>query len=142
MTAALLMSLGLRFTTFHPSGSAVDTAMRALVVTGVTTVVWLIVTFATKPEPQDILLKFYRSVRPQITGWQPIAAIASEIQPTRDLGRNLLSWVLGCFMVYLALFGLGHVLLGPFWEGVGLLLASAICAGALYSNILRSSWSD
>jgi hypothetical protein len=45
-------------------------------------------------------------------------------------------------MVYMALFGLGHVLLGPFWEGVGLLMASAICAGALYSNILRSSWSD
>ena len=42
-----------------------------------------------------------------------------------------LSWVLGCFMVYMALFGLGHVLLGPFWEGIALLTASAICAGAL-----------
>ncbi|MGH9551491.1 MAG: sodium:solute symporter family protein, partial [Terriglobales bacterium] len=41
MTSALAMSLGLRFTTFHPTGSAVDTAMRALLVTGVTTVVWL-----------------------------------------------------------------------------------------------------
>ncbi|MBZ5650549.1 MAG: Na+:solute symporter [Acidobacteriia bacterium] len=142
MTAALVMSLGLRFTTFHPSGSAVDTAMRALVVTGVTTVVWLIVTFATRPEPQEILLKFYRSVRPQITGWEPIAAIATEVPQTRDLGRNLFSWILGCLMVYMALFGLGHVLLGPFWEGIGLLTASAICAGALYSNILRSSWSD
>jgi Na+/proline symporter len=142
MTAALVMSVGLRFTTFHPSGSAVDTAMRALLVTGVTTVVWLVVTFATKPEPQEILLKFYRSVRPQITGWKPIAAIASEVPQSRDLGQNLLSWVLGCFMVYMALFGLGHVLLGPFWKGIGLLAASAICAGALYSNILRSNWSD
>ena len=142
MTSALAMSLGLRFTTFHPSGSAVDTAMRALLVTGVTTVVWLVATFATKPEPQEILLKFYRSVRPQITGWKPIAAIASEVPQSRDLGQNLLSWVLGCIMVYMALFGLGHVLLGPFWEGIGLLTASAICAGALYSNILRSNWSD
>ena len=41
-------------------------------------------------------------------------------------------------MVYLALFGLGHVLIGPFWEGIGLLAVSAICAGALYSNISRS----
>jgi SSS family solute:Na+ symporter len=140
MTAALTMSLGLRFTSFHPSGSAVDSAMRALVVTAVTTVVWLIVTFVTKPEPQDVLLKFYRSVRPQITGWKPLAALAPEITVTRDLGRNLFSWVLGCLMVYLTLFGLGHMLLGPFWEGAGLLAVAAICAGALYSNISRSNW--
>ena len=140
MTTALTMSLGLRFTSFHPSGSAVDSAMRALVVTAVTTVVWLIVTFVTKPEPQDVLLKFYRSVRPQITGWKPLAALAPEVPVTRDLGRNLFSWVLGCLMVYLTLFGLGHMLLGPFWEGVGLLAVAAICAGALYSNIARSNW--
>jgi hypothetical protein len=60
----------------------------------------------------------------------------SEVPPTRDLGRNLLSWV--SLMVYLALFGLGHVLIGPFWEGVGLLAVAAVCAGALYSNISRS----
>jgi hypothetical protein len=68
--------------------------------------------------------------------------MASEVPQSHDLGQNLLSWVLGCFMVYMALFGLGHVLLGPFWEGIGLLTGSAICAGALYSNILRSSWSE
>ncbi len=140
MTAALVMSLGLRFTTFHPGGSAVDTAMRALVVTGVTTLVWVTVTFITQPEPQDILLKFYRHVRPQITGWKPIAKLAPEVFPTRDLGRNLFSWILGCLMVYLTLFGLGRVLLGPFWIGVVLLAASAISAGALYSNISRSDW--
>ena len=45
-------------------------------------------------------------------------------------------------MVYLALFGLGHVLLGPFWEGIGLLTVSAICAGVLYSNISRGGWTE
>ena len=76
------------------------------------------------------------------TSLQLFAAGAPEVRPTTDLGRNLLSLVLGCFMVYMALFGLGHVLLGPFWEGIALLTASAICAGALYSNIARSSWSE
>jgi Na+/proline symporter len=141
MAAALAMSVGLRFTTFHPSGSAVDSAMRALVVTAVTSVVWLIVTFSTPPEGAAILLKFYRSVRPQVTGWKTIASLAPDVPPTRDLGRNLFSWMLGCLMVYLALFGLGHLLLGPFWEGIGLLAVSAISAGALYSNIARSNWS-
>ena len=103
---------------------------------------WLIITYATKPEPEQVLLKFYRDVRPQITGWQAIARLAPEVPPSRDLGPNLASWVLGCFMVYLALFGLGHVLLGPFWEGVALLAVSAICAGALYSNISRGGWGE
>ena len=114
MTTALVMSLGLRFTTFHPSGSAVDTAMRALLVTGVTTVVWLVVTFATKPEPQEILLKFYRSVRPQITGWKPIAAMASG--GASEPGPGAKSAFLGA--------GLFHGLHGAVWAG-------ARAAGAL-----------
>src|SRR5438477_210912 len=68
MAAALIMSVGLRFTKFYTTGSVVDSAARALVVTAVTTVVWLIVTFVTPPEPEGVLLKFYRSVRPQLTG--------------------------------------------------------------------------
>ena len=77
----------------------------------------------TKPEPEEILLKFYRSVRPQITGWKPVAGSLPRCRRPATWDSNLLSWVLGCFMVYLALFGLGHVLLGPFWEGAGLLAA-------------------
>jgi Na+/proline symporter len=140
MAAALVMSVGLRFTTFHPSGSAVDSAMRALVVTGVTSVVWLVVTFATKPEPELVLLNFYRKVRPHVSGWQAVARLAPEVPPTRDLGRNLVSWVLGCAMVYLALFGLGRVLLGPMGQGIGLLFASGVCAAALYANLARQGW--
>ncbi len=70
-------------------------AKTALTSTLTTTVVWVIVTFLTKPEPDSILTSFYRKVRPQITGWRPIAAMAPEITETRDLGRNLWCWVLG-----------------------------------------------
>jgi solute:Na+ symporter, SSS family len=142
MATALLVTIGLRWTEPFSGTNPVVFAKTALTTTVITTLVWLGVTYMTKAEPEQILVKFYRSVRPQITGWKPIALLAPEVPPTRDLGRNLLSWVLGCFMVYMALFGLGHVLLGPFWEGIGLLTAAAICAGALYSNILRSSWSE
>jgi SSS family solute:Na+ symporter len=113
-------------------------AKTALATTAVTTLVWVIVTFATRPEPETMLVKFYRTVRPDVRGWQAIANLAPEVQPTRDLGRNLGSWILGCAMVYLALFGLGRVLLGPMWEGMLLLAISAVCAFTLYSNISRS----
>src|SRR6202045_762698 len=138
MATALLVTVWLRWTEPFSGTNPVVFAKTALTTTVITTLVWLVVTYLTKAEPEPVLVKFYRSVRPQITGWQPVARLAPEVPPTRDLGRNLLSWILGCFMVYLALFGLGHVLIGPFWEGAGLLAVSAICAGALYSNISRS----
>jgi solute:Na+ symporter, SSS family len=142
MATALVATIWLRWSVPFSGTNPVVFAKTALTTTAVTTLVWLIVTYATKAEPEDILIKFYRSVRPHVAGWQPVARLAPDVPPTRDLGRNLLSWVLGCFMVYMALFGLGHVLLGPFWEGIGLLTAAAICAGALYSNISRGGWSE
>ena len=141
MATALVMTIFLRWAAPFSGSSTVVFAKTALTTSAVTTLVWLIVTYATKPEPEQVLLKFYRDVRPQITGWQPIAQLAPEIPATRDLGRNLLSWVLGCAMVYLALFGLGHVLLGPMWQGLLLLVLAAACAFALYTNIIRSGWS-
>jgi solute:Na+ symporter, SSS family len=140
MATALFMTIVLRGVAPFSGSSTVVFAKTALTVSAVTTLVWLIVTYATKPEPEQVLLKFYRDVRPQISGWKPIARLAPEVPPTRDLGRNLLSWVLGCAMVYLALFGLGHVLLGPMWQGLLLLILAAACAFALYTNIIRSGW--
>jgi SSS family solute:Na+ symporter len=108
----------------------------------VTTVVWLIVTFITAPEPQDVLVKFYRAVRPHVDGWKPIARLTPDIVPTRDLGRNLLSWVLGCAMVYLALFGSGYMFLLSYWKGLLFLILSVLCAAALYSNLIRGGWEE
>src|SRR5581483_9965539 len=142
MATALVMTIFLRVASPFSGSSAVVFAKTALTTSLVTTLVWLIVTFVTSPEPQAVLLKFYREVRPQITGWRPIASLAPEIPHTTDLGQNLLSWILGCAMVYLALFGLGHLLIGPLWEGLVLLLGSAVCAAVLYNNISKSEWKE
>ena len=140
MATALVMTIFLRWAAPFSGANPVVFAKTALTTTAATTLVWLIVTYATKPEPEQVLLKFYRDVRPHVSGWKPVARLVPEVPATRDLGRNLGSWVLGCAMVYLALFGLGHVLLGPMWQGLLLLALSAACAFALYTNIIRSGW--
>jgi solute:Na+ symporter, SSS family len=142
MATALVASLVIGWTNIFTGSEPVVFAETAISVTAATTLVWIVVTFATKPEPEAVLLKFYRSVRPHVTGWQPVASLASDINPTRDLGGNLLSWLLGCSMVYLALFGSGKMLLGNFWFGGLLAFFAAICAGALYGNIQRSGWEE
>jgi Na+/proline symporter len=140
MATALVVTIGLRWAEPFSGSSPVVFAKTALATAAVTTVVWVMVTFLTKPEPEAVLLKFYRDVRPDVTGWKPIAEKAPEVPPTRDLGRNLLSWVLGCAMVYLALFGSGYLLLGAQGKGIILLFLAAISAGLLYSNLSRSGW--
>ena len=140
MATALVMTVLLRWAAPFSGSNPVVFAKTALATTLVTTLVWVVVTFATGPEPEPILVQFYRSVRPHVSGWKPIATLAPEVPPTHDLGRNLISWVLGCAMVYLALFGAGKVILGNAGEGILLLILSAACASALYANLSRQGW--
>jgi len=142
MATALIMTVSLRWTEPFVGSNPVVFAKTALTTSAVTTLVWLIVTFVTQPEPQEVLLKFYREVRPHVTGWKPIAQLTPEITPTRDLGRNLLSWVLGCTMVYAALFGLGKLILHQAALGMILLVIAAACAIALNANMGRSGWNS
>jgi len=112
--------------------SPVVFAKTALTTTAITTIVWVAVTFFTTPEPDAILVSFYRKVRPQITGWRQIAAHAPEIPHTNDLARNLGLWILGCVMVYSALFGVGKLLLGHASLGAAFLAVAAISAWRMW----------
>ena len=122
---------------FHGS-SPVLFAKTALTTTVITTMVWLAVTLLTPAEPHATLEAFYRLVRPDARGWQPIAAQmeAEPIAPTRDLGRNLTAWLLGCAMVYLCLFGTGKLLLHHPAQGFTLVALSALSALALYRSFV------
>jgi SSS family solute:Na+ symporter len=131
MATAILVTAALSWIKPFLGSPVVLFAKTALTTTIVTSFVWIAATFLTKPEPQDVLVKFYRKVRPYIGGWKPIAKLAPDVPPTRDLGHNLLCWALGCGMVYLGLFGSGKVLLGNIRLGIVLLVLAGICATLL-----------
>jgi Na+/proline symporter len=143
MATALFVSLSLHdspwwHAAIQFSGSnPVVFAKSALTTTGITTLVWIAVTFVTKPEPQEVLLRFYRKVRPHAAGWRPIARLAPDIPPTRDLGRNLLLWVEGCVMVYAALFGIGKYCFGQMLSGTIFMIVAAVCAARIYVDLAR-----
>jgi SSS family solute:Na+ symporter len=123
---------------FSGSGTVVF-AKTILTTTAASTVVWITVTLLTKPESDEILLTFYRKVRPQISGWRPIAVRAPEIPETRDLARNLKCWVLGTVMTYCALFGVGRLLFQHYLSGLLVLVLGAACAWKLSRELSRSA---
>jgi SSS family solute:Na+ symporter len=104
MASALVVSLTLRgFLDDSPRGFA----LGLIITTLSTTVVWLLVTMLTKPEPRVTLDAFYRKVRPAGPGWGVVAR-ESGIEPIRgELSRNALAWVAGVVMVYSIMFATG-----------------------------------
>lgn len=137
MATALVVSVSLHnLQPFGASGPVVF-AKSAITTTAVTTIVWLVATFLTKPEPLEKLIAFYRHTRPHVSGWAPIAKLAPDVPPTRDLGANLVAWALGCVMVYSALFGIGKLLLGQPIKGAGILVVGLISGAMLYRDISR-----
>ena len=140
MTAAAITTVVLH-TVVHISGSAPIVFAKSILITvGVTTVVWVAVMFLTPPEPESKLVEFYRHVRPGVAGWKHIAALAPEVPESRDGWYNLLDWLLGCLMVYMALFGIGKLVLGSIGVGFLFLLVSAISAYGIYWDMSRRGW--
>jgi Na+/proline symporter len=113
MSAALIVSMGLRWAgTFDPN-TPLGFAQTMLTTVGVTTAVWIIATFATPPEPESKLMDFYRRVRPTGPGWRRIAQQSGE--PAGSAGQlapAFVNWLLGIVVVYSTLFGIGEMLFG------------------------------
>jgi len=107
-------------------------AILLLVTTGITTLVWLTVTYATAPEPVTTLRAFYARVRPGGPGWQ---AVVPEAAAEGRLASGLVQWAIGCVVVYLGLFGIGDVVLGRPFRG----LATLVIAVALTGYLVRAT---
>ncbi len=108
----------------------------------VTTLVWLLVTFLTRPASEPTLVSFYRKVRPAGPGWQKIRKLAGCDASPDSLPQALLGWVIGCTAVYSALLGTGSFLFGNLTAGVVfsvLFFLSASALALLLKSMFRSS---
>ena len=99
-------------------------------VVAITTVLWLIVTYATRPTSAATLDHFYRKVKPGGNGWKPLQSRHPDINSDGQLVPLLLNWLAGVILVYSVLFGVGHLLFGR-W-GWFLLFGALAGASAVY----------
>jgi hypothetical protein len=141
MITAFITSLALQIGGGLDSDKPVDFAWIMIVTVCVTTVVWLAVTFATKPESKETLVKFYKRARPGIAGWKPVARMAPEVKADSAGAHNLVDWICGCVLIYGFLFGTGKLLLGETGLGVGLLAMGLAGGAVIYFDLSRRGWS-
>jgi SSS family solute:Na+ symporter len=139
MVAAFVVSMSLQWVHFSGNSSVVF-AKSTMITTAVTTAVWIITTLLTEPESEERLVKFYRRVQPTVHGWKRIAALAPEITPVRDFAANTFDWVMGCTLVYCAMFGIGELVLQAWLSGFVLLACAAVAGYLIYWSLSRRGW--
>jgi len=140
LAAAFVTSLAVRAGLHLDEKQPKDFAVIVLITVAVTTVTWLTVTWLTKPEPKEVLLSFYRRVRPSPALWGPVAREATDIVPRKDGLFNLLDWVCGVFMIYAFLFGAGKVIFGNIGLGLAFLAAGVIFGAVIYADLDKRGW--
>ena len=102
-------------------------AVTMLVTIVVSTVVWLAVTYMTKPEPDETLDAFYLRVRPGGPGWRRVSerlGLGRESIPGGALAWT--NWLAGIIAVYSSLFGIGKIIFGEVGTGAVLLVIAVI----------------
>ena len=110
MGGSFVVALG--FFIARKSGVEVSSTVALLCTVGVTTCVWVIVTFLAPATDRATLVKFYQLVRPAGAGWTDVRKEAGGEPSLDSLPQAMLGWMLGCALVYAALFGTGSFLYG------------------------------
>ncbi len=109
---------------------------KLLTTVGISTVIWLIVTFLTPPASKEQLALFVERVRPGRFGWAQQTASMGEGQAY--LGPALLRWLLAVGTFFALNFGLGSLLLKSVPAGLAGISIAVMGLIALWQVIPRS----
>ena len=109
-------------------------------IVGITTVVWLAVTFITKPVDEAKLKDFYRRVHPGGKGWKKISDKLPEVQSDSHYATMFINWLSGIVLVYMMLFGVGKLILGQTGEGFVFVAIGLLAGAVIYRNLSRQGF--
>jgi Na+/proline symporter len=123
------------------NGATIAAHTSLLITVAVTTIVWVAATYMTAPTDRATLVSFYRLVRAPGPGWEQVRAEAGVPPSPDSIAQSLLGWVLGCLVVYAALFGAGSYLYGRTTQGVVWTVVFVI-AGVGLIRVMAGLWRD
>ena len=110
----------------------------------ITTIVWVLVTFLTKPEHKSTLMRFYIQTTPGGPGWKNIINSIDdsefktlEQEKKWSVPSGIIAMILGCILVYSCMFATGNVLYGNYSLALWLILVILI-SGFLLVKIIKN----
>jgi Na+/proline symporter len=126
---------------FQTLETGLESWQQLIIGVGLTTIAWVCAAVFTKPADEETLKLFCKKTNPGGAGWKPVyAAIESEGGTVQgdavNLPRGILCMVLGCAMVYSALFATGFWLYAETLSAV-ILSAVAFVSGTAVFKIWR-----
>ncbi len=109
---------------------------KLFIIITVSTIVWVIVTFLTKPTENEKLKEFYERTSPGGPGWRPVEKLLDDPKKN-NLKGDLLNFVYGVILVAGFTLGLGKLLLGYYIEGILYTTAGLISSILIYNNLKK-----
>lgn len=126
-------------------GAGLSTHVALLVTIAITTTSWIATAFIAPQTDREVLIDFYRRVRPFGPGWAPIRQAAGVSPSAEAAGENmpmaLLGWTAGCAAVWSSLFAVGSVLYGEYGRAAAL-IAVFIVSGLVLVRVVQRIWTQ
>lgn len=110
--------------------------MKFPMVVIITTIVWLVVTFATPAEEKEVLLSFYKKTTPGGPGWKAVVGNEKIEKSEWTVPSGILAMLLGLAMIYCLLFATGYFIYGYLQLG-GILSIIALTAAYFLTKVWK-----
>lgn len=105
-----------------------------------TTIVWLAVTFLTRPTEDKVLIDFYRKIHPGGIFWKKISDKLPEVKSDSGFAGMFVNWIAGVILIYSFLFGTGSLLLGDTVKTLIFITTAAVSILIIYRNLSEAGW--
>ncbi|MCF8240412.1 MAG: Na+:solute symporter [Melioribacteraceae bacterium] len=106
----------------------------------VTSVVWISITYLTKPVDDETLKSFYEKIKPGGILWKPVREKFSIPDSKTGFLRMFFNWFLGVVLVYTSLFSIGSFVFLNIIEGLIYLGIGTVSAVVIYINLKTIDW--
>ena len=103
-----------------------------------TTIIWLTVTFLTRPVGDKKLSEFYRVIHPGGPGWKKYRNKYPEIKPDESYGKQFVNWICGIISIYAVMNGTGSIIFHEYLKGIVVLLVAFAAGYIIYLNLKKS----
>ncbi len=119
-----------------------DFELSLIIIVIWSTVVWLTVTFLTKPDKEEKLKSFYKKVHPGGPGWKKTAEKTPEVKGDTGYLRLFVNWFTGSVMIMSTLFGIGKIIFAEYLTGFAFIFISVILALIISYNLSKGKYSE